>query len=71
MSSTTFDLRQRRGHRGPWPLGTYLTDGERLLCVVDATVGILQLEDCSVECLESWPEAKAVDRLREVKPLRI
>jgi hypothetical protein len=67
MPSTAFDLNHKKGGVS-WPLGTYLTDGERLLYVIDTGSEIVQLEDSCSECLESWPMLEAAARLREVTP---
>ena len=67
MPNTTFNLR-RPGAEGCWELGTYLTDGKRLLCLIDATGEVLQLEDASTEFIECWDAADAAARLHEVKP---
>jgi hypothetical protein len=68
MSSTAFNLERQTAPTGPWEVGTYLTDGRRLLCVVGVMGETLELEDSSTECVECWPLRKAVASLHDVKP---
>lgn len=67
MSHTTFNLR-RQGAEHSWELGTYLTDGKRLLYLIDATGEVLLLEDSLTECVEYWRTTEAAAGLREVRP---
>jgi hypothetical protein len=69
MSSTVSKLGQPGDvQTAPWHIGTYLTDGLRLLCVIDVGGKELQLEDACTYCLERWPLEKAVVSMREVRP---
>ena len=68
MSHATFELKPQGSQFGAWHVGTYLTDGKRLLCVVGAIGESVQLEDACTDCVENWRLADATDRLREVRP---
>jgi hypothetical protein len=63
------DLKQAVDVRtAPWRIGTYVTDGVRLLCVVAIEGEELHLEDASTECLERWSLREVVTSLRKVAP---
>jgi hypothetical protein len=68
MASIAFNLKQQEAARtSTWEMGSYLTDGLRLFCVVGVDGDSVYLENVRSEALERWSSHK-LRAMREVKP---